>query len=147
MTKHHITIAIAEDDPLLMRLYQEAFGDRGYTVVPFFNGEDAFDGLNKMTEKPTIILSDVMMPKMNGLELLEKLHNSPELKTIPFVLSTNLDQMQYADKGLSLGAIAYLVKGQYTMKEIIDKIEEFVDARRIDDGVPETKVPIRDIVE
>jgi len=146
MTKNNITIVIVEDDPLLMRLYQEAFGDRGYTVVPFFNGEEAYDGLNKMTEKPVLILSDVMMPKMNGLDLLEKLRGSAELKTIPFVLSTNLDQMQYADRGLSLGAIAYLVKGQYTMKEIIDKIEEFIVARRREPEVPETKVPIRDIV-
>ena len=145
MTKNNITIVIVEDDPLLMRLYQEAFGDRGYTVVPFFNGEEAYDGLHKMTEKPILILSDVMMPKMNGLELLEKLRGSAELKTIPFVLSTNLDQMQYADEGLSLGAIAYLVKGQYTMKEIIDKIEEFIVARRREPEVPETKVPIRDI--
>jgi CheY-like chemotaxis protein len=126
MAKTKIHIVIAEDDPLLMRLYQEAFVARGYEVEAFFNGEEAYDALGKMIEKPTLILSDVMMPKMDGLALLRKLKDTPELKDIPFVLATNLADKNYAEKGLALGAIAYLVKGELTPKEFVKKIEELI---------------------
>lgn len=142
--KNNVKIVIVEDDPLLMRVYQEAFSRKGYVVEVFFNGEDAYEALAKMPEKPVIIVSDVMMPRMNGLELLAKLKESPELKKIPVVLSTNLAQMKYAEKGLELGAITYLVKGQYTMKELVDKIEELIRTK-VEDDVPEVKVAIRDI--
>ena len=142
--KNKVKMVIVEDDPLLMRVYQEAFSKRGYEVETFFNGEDAYEALDKMEEKPTMILSDIMMPRMNGLELLGKLRESPELKKIPFILSTNLAQKEFAEKGLAMGAITYLVKGQYTIKELVDKIDELIEIR-LDKDVPEVKVAIRDI--
>ncbi len=141
-----VKIVIAEDDPLLSRVYQDALTKAGYAVELFYNGEDALHALQNMPVKPNIILSDVMMPKMSGLELLEKLRASEELKIIPFVLITNLAQKEYAEKGLGLGAIAYLVKGQYTLKELAEKIHEFVSIRT-DSALPQTNVPIRDIGE
>ena len=139
-----IKIVIAEDDPLLMRVYQEALTKAGYIVDIFFNGEDAYRAINEMKEKPTLIMSDVMMPKMNGLELLGKLRESAELKKIPFVLITNLAQEKFANEGLANGAIAYLVKGQYTMKELVEKVKEFVNIRT-DDKVPNTRIAVRDV--
>lgn len=129
MLKDQVKIVIAEDDPLLMRLYQQAFELRGYTVEIFFNGEEAYDALLKMPEKPAIVLSDVMMPKMDGLALLQKMKETDALKMIPFVLSTNLADTKYAEKGLALGALAYIVKGEYTPKAFVHKIEELIEAR------------------
>ena len=144
MTPSTVKIVIVEDDPLLIRVYQEALTKKGYNVETFFNGQDAYNALRDMKERPTLIMSDMMMPKMSGLELLTKLRESDELKKIPFVLITNLAQMSYAEKGISQGAIAYLVKGQYTMKELVDKIEEFIQIRT-DPIAPETKVAVKDI--
>lgn len=144
MEKKTPKIVIAEDDPLLTRVYQEALQSKGYTVECFFNGEEALSAIKEMEEKPTLILSDMMMPKMNGLELLQKLREIPELKKIPLILITNLAQEKYATQGLSLGAIAYLIKGEYTMKELVDKIEEFISIRT-DEPLPVTKVPIRGV--
>jgi CheY-like chemotaxis protein len=146
MAEGNIKIVIAEDDPLMTRVYQEALMKAGYVVETFFNGQDALHALQDMKVKPNLIMSDVMMPKMSGLELLEKLRASEELKTIPFVLITNLAQKEYAEKGLALGAIAYLVKGQYTLKELAEKIHEFISIRT-DSAMPTTNVPIRDIGE
>ena len=137
-------IVIAEDDPLLMRVYEEALTRGGYKVETFFNGEDAYRAISEAQEKPALIISDVMMPKMSGLQLLEKLRASEELKKIPLVLITNLAQKEYAEKGLANGAIAYLVKGQYTLKELMEKINEFITIRT-GSAMPQTEVPIRDI--
>lgn len=136
-------MVIVEDDPLLMRLYQEAFEKRGYAPQVYFDGVEAYRALSEMPEKPTLVLSDVMMPKMNGLELLEKMRGSADLRNILFVLSTNLSEKKYAEKGLALGAAAYLVKGEYAVKEFVDKIDELVAASK-EQAVPETQVPIRD---
>ena len=80
-----------------------------------------------MEKKPSVIISDVTMPKMNGLEMLEKIRATPELKDIPVMLITNLPPEQYAAKGLGLGAVAYLAKGKYTMRELVDKVNTFLN--------------------
>ena len=119
-------IVIVEDDPLLMRAYHEAIAAKGFTIEMFFNADDAYRAVSEMPKKPALILSDIMMPKMNGLQFLEKIHDSVELKKIPFVVITSLTQKEHAEKALALGAVAYLVKEQCTMKDLVAKIEEHV---------------------
>ena len=121
-----IKIVIAEDDPLLMRAYHDALVAKGYAVVIFFNADDAYKAIVEMPQKPAVILSDVMMPKMNGLQFLEKVRQSPELKSIPFVVMTSLTQKEHAEKALSLGANAYLLKGEDTLKVLVAKVEEII---------------------
>ncbi len=123
-----IKIVVAEDDPLVMRGYQEAFEKAGFEVHAYFNGEDALKALGEMSEKPSIIMSDMMMPKMNGLELLENVRSNPELTAIPFMLVTSLGQEELATKGLGLGAVAYLIKGKDTLKELVEKVRSFSGA-------------------
>ena len=118
-------IVIVEDDPLLMRAYHDALVAKGYAVGIFFNADDAYNAIVEMPQKPAVILSDVMMPKMNGLQFLEKIRQSPELKSIPFIVMTSLTQKEHAEKAVSLGASAYLIKDQQTIKELVEKIEEF----------------------
>ncbi|MEK9179833.1 MAG: response regulator, partial [Patescibacteria group bacterium] len=95
-------IMLIEDDPLFVHLYETVFKSAGYEIETAFNG---WDGLNKLTsaiKKPTIILSDVMMPQMNGLELLQKIKESPDLKNIPVVLLTNLGKEDDIKRGIEL---------------------------------------------
>lgn len=137
-----IKILIADDDPLLINLYADAFRRSGYEVETAFDGADALNKLQAMDIKPTAILSDIMMPKMNGLELLEKIKSNPSLKNIPAVMLTNLGSDEDAKRGLTLGAVTYLVKSEYTPKEVVAKLQEII-AGYSHKGVPEVKVAVK----
>src|SRR6266576_1657962 len=99
-------LLIVEDDPLMSRMYQKIFTFEGYDVQMAADGQE---GLDKAREiKPTMILLDVMMPKLNGLQVLEKLKADPETKAIPVVMLTNLAGQQDAESALTKGAIKYI---------------------------------------
>jgi CheY-like chemotaxis protein len=119
-----IKILIVEDDPLISRMYQKIFSFENYTVEVAENGEEALVKIR--SAKPTIVLLDVMMPKMNGLQVLEKLKSDPDTKAIPVIMLTNLAGQQDAEKALSLGAIKYIVKSQYEPKQIVDMVKEIL---------------------
>ncbi len=119
-------IVLIEDDPLLMRAYHDALTAEGYAVEIFFNADDALQALIEMPEKPALILSDIMMPHMNGLQLLEKTREYEDLKKIPFFIITSLTQKEHAEKAQSLGAAAYVAKDQHTIKELLEKVSQVV---------------------
>jgi two-component system, chemotaxis family, sensor kinase CheA len=117
-------ILIVEDDPLMARMYQKIFSFEGYEVDSAADGEE---GLEKArTGKPTLILLDIMMPKMNGLQLLEKLKLDPEIKKIPVIMLTNLAGQQDAETALTLGAVKYIIKSEFEPKEVADMVKEIL---------------------
>ncbi len=119
-------ILITEDDPLMSRMYQKIFTFEGYEVVMAADGQE---GLDKAREiMPTLILLDVMMPKLNGLQVLEKLKADPATKAIPVVMLTNLAGQQDAESALAKGAIKYIVKSEYEPKEVADMVKELLVA-------------------
>ena len=137
-----IKILLVEDDPLIVHLYEEVFKRAGYQLETAFDGEA---GLKKMAEsKPDLVLSDIMMPKMNGLELLQKIKGDPNLKNIPVVLLTNLGKEGDTKRGIELGAVTYLVKSQYTPKEVVKKVEELISAYGHKE-VPEVLTAVKDV--
>jgi len=139
-----ITLLLVEDDPLIARLYKGAFTLSGHEVQVAFNGEEGLQKLHEMKIKPTLILMDVMMPKVNGLQLLERIKQDPETKNIPVVMLTNVSDEENVQKALDLGAVTYLVKSQYTPKEVVGKVKEII-AGYAGDTVPEVKVVIKNI--
>jgi CheY-like chemotaxis protein len=115
-------LLIVEDDPLILRMYEEAFSFRKYEVAIADNGQD---GLAKAsTEQPDMILLDIMMPKMNGLEVLKQLKQDPKLKKIPVIMLTNLGGDEDIKTALSLGAIRYITKVDLTPKEVVKEVEK-----------------------
>jgi len=117
-------ILIVEDDPLISRMYQKIFTFENYEVVMASDGEE---GLTKArAEKPTLILLDIMMPKLNGLEVLEKLKAETELKNIPVVMLTNLSGQNDAETALSKGAVKYIIKSEHNPKQISDMVKEII---------------------
>lgn len=117
-------ILIVEDDPLMSRMYQKIFTFEGHQVEMAGDGEE---GLNKAKSvKPTIMLLDIMMPKMNGLQVLEKLKADPEIKSIPIVMLTNLAGQQDAETALTKGAVKYIVKSEYEPKQVVSLVEEIL---------------------
>src|SRR3990172_3638320 len=103
-------ILVVEDDPLMSRMYQKIFKFEGYEVDMAGDGEE---GLEKAkTGKPTLILLDIMMPKMNGLQVLQKLKVDSATKGLPVVVLTNLAGQSDAEKTLSMRAVKYIIKSE-----------------------------------
>jgi CheY-like chemotaxis protein len=117
-------ILIVEDDPLMSRLYQKIFTFEKYDVDVAKDGEE---GLSKARlGNPTLILLDIMMPKMNGLEVLDKLKEEESTKKIPVICLTNLAGPQDAEAALTKGAVKYIVKSEYEPKEIAQMVKEIL---------------------
>lgn len=136
-------ILIVDDDPLLVRLYDKAFTLAKYETETAFDGESALEKLAAMTVKPTLILLDVMMPKMNGLEVLSKVKENPVLKEIPIIMLTNLAGEKDAEEALLRGAVTYLVKSKYQPKEVVQKVKEIMGGYA-GGNVPEVKILIKE---
>jgi len=117
-------ILIVEDDPLMSRMYEKIFTFEKYEVVMAHDGEEAL--LKASAENPTLIMLDVMMPKMNGLQVLERLKSDPKTKGIPVVMLTNLAGQQDAETALSKGAVKYLIKSEHEPKEVTDIVKEIL---------------------
>ena len=99
---------------------------------------DGEEGLEKAkTVNPTIILLDVMMPKMNGLDVLDKLKLDPSTKAIPVVMLTNLAGQRDAETAMAKGAVKYIIKSEYEPKQVADMIKEIL-AGYTRDEVPES---------
>jgi DNA-binding response OmpR family regulator len=120
---------IAEDDPLMSRMYERAFRLGGYDLKMTFDGQEAITTLRDMNPKPMLVLLDVMMPKMSGFDVLRAMKSDASLKDIPVILLTNLAGQEDAAKGIELGAVTYLIKSQYGPKQVVEKVEEVLKAK------------------
>ena len=117
-------ILIVEDDPLMSRMYQKIFKFEGFDVDFASDGEE---GLEKVrSTKPTLVLLDIMMPKMNGLEVLDKLKLDPETKNIPVIMLTNLAGTQDAEAALTKGAVKYIIKSENEPKQVVNMVKEIL---------------------
>ena len=115
-------VLVIEDDQLMSRMYQKIFTFEHYEVELAGNGQE---GLEKVkTFQPTLILLDVMMPVMNGLETLDKLKSDPATKGIPVIMLTNLAGQQDAETALAKGAVKYIIKSEHDPKQVSDIVKE-----------------------
>ena len=117
-------ILIVEDDPLVSRMYQKVLKFEGMDVISAENGRDGVQ--TAKDQKPDLILLDIMMPKMNGIEVLEHLKADSEVAGIPVVMLTNLSGTQDAENAMKSGAVDYLVKSQFKPKEVAEKVKEIM---------------------
>lgn len=116
------TILIVEDEPTLQKALCIALEQEGYEVKSALEGEI---GLKLAREsKPNLILLDLILPKMDGFEILAELKKDELTKEIPVIILTNLESSQDIEKALVLGAKTYLVKANYDLKNIIQKVKE-----------------------
>jgi CheY-like chemotaxis protein len=123
-------LLIVEDDPLMQRMYQKIFTFEKYEVSTASNGEEGLDKVR--TLKPTVVLLDVMMPKMNGLQVLEKIKSDPDIKHIPVIMLTNLAGEKDAEAALMKGAVKYIVKSEHDPKQIVAMVKEIILAHSRD---------------
>ncbi len=115
-------ILVVEDDQFLIKVYKNKLEEEGFDVYLAVNG---VEGIQKANEHmPDIILLDMMLPVKNGFEVLEDLKANDKTKDIPVMILSNLGQESDIEKGISLGAIDFLVKANYSINEVTDKIKD-----------------------
>jgi DNA-binding response OmpR family regulator len=114
-------ILIIEDDKFLRELIVRKLAEEEFEIVGAVDGEE---GVKKAKDaKPDLILLDLILPGIDGFEVLSKLKEDPLLAPIPVIILSNLGQREDIEKGLKLGAVDYLVKANFTPNEIIEKVK------------------------
>lgn len=117
-------ILFIEDESLLQKTVSVALEQEGFEIISALDGEI---GLRLAKEKnPDLVLLDLILPKMDGFEVLKALKSNPEYSHIPVVVLTNLESNIDVEHALSLGAKSYLIKANYALPQIIEKIKEFL---------------------
>ncbi|MEF3691534.1 MAG: response regulator [Candidatus Moraniibacteriota bacterium] len=118
-------ILIIEDDANLRGVLKEFFEEEKMIVKTASDGES---GLIKLREfLPDVVLLDIILPKKDGYEIIKEIKSDEKIKDIPVILLTNLGGLNDIEKALALGATTYLVKGDYQVKEIVEKVKEVLE--------------------
>jgi len=116
-------ILIVDDDPFILDMYVLKFKEQGFTI------EIARDGKEGITKnesfQPDIILLDAVMPIMDGFDMLKEIKKSPA-HPVKTILLTNLGQKEDVDRGLALGADAYIIKAHFTPTEVVEKVKKLL---------------------
>jgi len=119
-------ILLIEDDRFLRRACEVSLKKRGFTVLTAVDGEE---GLRQArTGSPDIILMDMLMPKLSGIETLEALKKDEQMCSIPVVILSNSSVEADVQRAKALGAIGYLVKASLSLQELGDRVISFLDA-------------------
>ncbi len=125
MSKDKIKILLVEDDSFLLGMYATKFEMEDFKVVMAEDGEKAIRVAQK--EMPALILLDIILPKLNGFEVLKQLKANPATAKIPVILLTNLSQKDEIEQGLKMGAEDYLIKAHFMPSEVVEKIKKVLN--------------------
>ena len=113
-------VLIIEDEDVLRNILAKKLEKEGYEVVVAADGEKGMESVRN--ENPDIVLLDILLPKKNGYQILEEMHDDVDLKKIPVLIISNSGQPVEVKRLLELGACDYLVKADFEPKEVIDKM-------------------------
>ena len=115
---------LIEDDPLLIDIYSTKFKEVGFVVEVADSGEKALLLLKKVS--PSIIVMDIVLPHVDGWELLAFAQKQENLRHTKIVVLSNLGQKEEIEKGISLGADRYLIKAHYTPSQVVEEVKELL---------------------
>ena len=132
-------VLLVEDDNNLREIYEARLQAEGYTIVSANDGEAAL--VVAKNEKPDLVISDVMMPKISGFEMLDILRNTPGLEDVKVIMLTALGQADDQARAGKLGADRYLVKSQVTLEDIVKVSHELIDGNAAPAAAPATDAP------
>ena len=129
-------VMLVEDDKSLREIYGVRLAAEGYQIISAGDGEEALAMAVK--EKPDLIISDVMMPKISGFDMLDILRATPETKSMKVIMMTALSSEDQRTRGESLGADKYLVKSQVGIEDVIRSVHEVLgDATFTENSTPD----------
>ena len=123
-------IMLVEDDKSLREIYSIRLVAEGYEVISAGDGEEAL--AMAVQQRPDLIVSDVMMPKISGFDMLDILRSTPETKDIRVIMMTALSSNEQRQRGESLGADRYLVKSQVGIEDVVNAIHDVLGDKKVE---------------
>jgi DNA-binding response OmpR family regulator len=118
-------ILIIEDEKMLAEIYRDRFIHEGFEVHSAFDAEEGIVFAKKI--KPDLILLDILLPRENGIEFLEGLRKDDEIKETVVIAYSNYDDANSKEKAEKLGAKEYLIKTNYTPKEVVEIVRKYIE--------------------
>lgn len=119
------TILIIEDDKFLQSLVSKKLVEAGFEVLVSSDSKEAMKVLEN--QKPDLIVLDIILPIMNGFEILSMLKKDDATKNIPVIILSNLGQKEEVEKAMALGAVDFMIKVNFTPEEIVRKIKSIIE--------------------
>jgi DNA-binding response OmpR family regulator len=116
-------ILIIEDEKMLAQMYKEKLEKENFKVHLAFDSREGINLAKK--EKPDLILLDILLPKENGISFLKSQRSDPEISSIPVIVISNYDNPKIKEEAIKLGAKGYLLKTDYTPKQLVEKIKDY----------------------
>jgi len=120
-------ILLAEDDRFLRKAAEAALRREGFDVLTAADGAEALSVAR--AERPDLVLLDLVMPKVHGFEVLAGLKGDAETRSIPVVILSNLGQERDVQRAMEGGALAYLVKANLSLQELVRRVTGFIGPR------------------
>jgi DNA-binding response OmpR family regulator len=124
MSDKKIKVLLVEDEPMIVEMYKLRLEEEGYEVLTTDKGTEAIKLAE--TEKPNLILLDIILPEVDGFSVLQTIKAQASTKKIPVLMLTNLGQESDQEKGSQYGAEGYFVKAQHTPADIVNEIKKFI---------------------
>jgi DNA-binding response OmpR family regulator len=118
-------ILLVEDDRFLRRAAEATLKQAGFTVITAGDGEEALR--QAAATAPSLVLLDLIMPKLQGFEVLRRLKQDPATTAIPVVVLSNLGQESDVRQALDLGAVAYLIKSNLSLKDLVTRVRTVLE--------------------
>lgn len=115
-------ILFIEDESSLQKAIGEVLKQEGFEVSSALDGQEGLEKLKE--ERPDLILLDLILPKLDGFEVLKRIKVDPKIKNIPVIVLTNLEGSGDVEKALELGATTYLVKANYELADVVEKVKQ-----------------------
>ena len=124
METSNAKVLLVDDDPFLSNLLKVRLQKENVDVILAKDGEEALNRIE--TEKPGLVLLDLILPKKSGFEVLEKTSVDPQLKDMPVIIISNLGQTSDIQRGKELGAVEYYVKAKISIDDLVGKVKNFL---------------------
>lgn len=122
------SILLVEDESFIVQMYQSKLESSGFSVYPCENVAIAEKTLYEEGKSVDLILLDLILPEKGGMELLAELKEKKEYKDIPVIILSNLSAQQDIDQALKLGAVDYIVKSNFTLVELVQIVNKYLNA-------------------
>ena len=125
MAEGSCRILLAEDDRFLRKAAAARLRQGGFTVLAAVDGEEAVRIAR--AERPDLVLLDLIMPKIQGFEVLKALKEDPATASIPVIVLSNLGQERDVQQAMELGAVAYFIKAHLSLHELVQRVSEVLE--------------------
>ena len=125
------TILLVEDDPFLIDIYRTKLREAGFKLELATDGEEALKKVKENNSRqkplwPDLLILDIVLPHIDGWEVLRKVRQEPAFKNLKVIILSNLGQKLEVEKGLKMGAVKYLIKAHHTPSEVVEEIKKII---------------------